>query len=218
LEGTSGRCFLRGGDSRSIWSIPISDEQRQVLGTFALYFRVPGRPADRHWKLIELATSTAAIAIIKHRETGALRASEERLRLAVTSGNIGIWEWDVDTNRLVWSAQLKAICGWPPAAGDQTLQMFMDAVHSRDRARVGTALQRSIAQRGHLSLEYRIIRPDGTVRWIAGRGEYDGAGRPVRMLGVGIDVTERKHAEEEINRREAQLAEAQRIAHLGSYE
>ena len=206
---------------RACWSTPIFDEQRRVLGTFALYFREPGRPDERHWKLIELATSTAAIAIIKNRESEALRASEERLRLAVIGGNVGTWEWHVDTNRLVWSAELKRMFGWPTTTDNLTLQMFMDAVHPEDRGLVEAALQRSVTEAANRTVEFRIVRPDGSLRWIAatgGRGEYDAAGRAVRMLGVGLDITERKRADEEINRREAQLGEAQRIAHIGSYE
>jgi PAS domain S-box-containing protein len=206
---------------RACWSTPIFDEQRLVLGTFALYFRERGRPDERHWKLIELATATAAIAIIKHRETEALRASEERLRLAVTGGQVGIWEWHVDTNRLVWSAELKRMFGWPTTADDLTLQMFMDAVDPEDRGRVEATLQRAVTEAANRTVEFRIVRPDGSLRWIAatgGRGEYDAAGRAVRMLGVGLDITERKRADEEISRREAQLGEAQRIAHIGSYE
>ena len=206
---------------RACWSTPIFDEQRRVLGTFALYFRARGRPDERHWKLIEVATSTAAIAIIKHRETEALRVSEERLRLAVTGGQVGIWEWHVETNRLVWSAELKRMFGWPTTTDNLTLQMFMDAVHPEDRGLVEATLRRSLIEAANHTVEFRIVRPDGTLRWIAatgGRGEYDAAGRAVRMLGVGLDITERKRADEEINRREAQLGEAQRIAHLGSYE
>jgi PAS domain S-box-containing protein len=205
---------------RACWSTPIFNEERRVLGTFALYFRHPGRPDQRHWKLIELATSTAAIAIIKYRETQALRASEQRLRLAVTGGNVGIWEWDVDSNRLVWSRELKSMFGWPPAADDLTLPMFVDAVHPDDREAVKTALRRLATDPATSSAEFRIVHPDGSVRWIAatGGGEADAAGRVVRTRGVALDITERKRADDEINRREAQLAEAQRIAHLGSYE
>ena len=89
-------------------------------------------------------TLAALIAIVKHRETKALRASEERLRLAVTGGNVGIWEWDVGTNHLVWSDQLKAMCGWPTEAEDLTLKMFMDAIHPEDRFRIDAALQGSV--------------------------------------------------------------------------
>ena len=204
---------------RACWSTPIFDGQRRVLGTFALYFRTPGRPSARHLQLIDLCTHTAAIAIVKHRETQALLASEERQRLAVTGGNIGIWEWNVSTNRLVWSNELKTIFGWPQEAQHLTFEMFTDAIHPNDRMRIEGALRRTIADRARYDEEYRIVRPDGSVRWIAakGRTEYD-AGVPVRMMGVALDITDRKCAQEDVSRREAQLAEAQRIAQLGSYE
>src|SRR4029453_5009563 len=119
---------------RACWSMPIFDEQRRLLGTFALYFRPPGRPTGRHWQLIEMATHTAAIAIVKNRETDALRASEERLRLAITGGSVGIWEWDIAANRLVWSDQLKAMFGWPAEAEDLTPKMLM--IYPEDRLRI----------------------------------------------------------------------------------
>ena len=205
---------------RACWSTPIFDARRRVLGTFALYFHTPGRPTERHRRLIEMATHTAAIAIVKHQETHALRASEERLRLAVTGGNVGIWHWDVATNRLSWSDHLRVMVGWPGEADEPSRQVFVELIHPDDRERIETALQHALAEHGHYDVEFRIRRPDGSLRWIAakGRGEYDAAGQPLRMTGVALDVTDRKRAEEEVTRREAQLAEAQRIAHLGSYE
>ena len=83
-----------------------------VLGTFALYFRAPGRPSERHRRLIELSTHTAAIAISQHRETQALRISEKRLRLAVTGGNVGIWEWNAGSRPAGIEREFKAILGW----------------------------------------------------------------------------------------------------------
>jgi PAS domain S-box-containing protein len=203
------------------WSTPIFDEQGRVLGTFALYFRTHGRPTHSHHKLIEVATYIAAVAIVRHRETQALRTSEERLRLAVTGGNIGIWEWDVGTDCIVLSDELKAIFGWPTELEDDlTLRMFMDAIHPEDRLRIEAALQCSLAEHTNYEVEFRTLLPDGPLRWIAakGRGEYNAAGKPVRMFGVALDITDRKRAEQEINRREAQLVMAQRIAHLGSYD
>jgi PAS domain S-box-containing protein len=198
------RDFALKHDLRACWSIPIFDEQRHVLGTFALYFRTPGRPTARHWQLIETTTQAAAFAIVKQRETEALRTSEERLRLAVTGGNVGIWEWDVGTNRLVWSDQLKAMFGWPTEADDLTLKMFMDAIHPEDRFRVDAALQRSLAERSNYEVEYRILQPNGSLRWVAakGCGEYDANGAAMRMMGVALDITERKRAEDMLRRSE----------------
>ena len=205
---------------RACWSTPIFDGQRAVLGTFALYFPIPTRPSERQLRMVELCTHTAAIAIVKDRETQALLASEERLRLATSGGQIGTWEWTVGSDRLVWSDELKAMFGWPTALTDLTFEMVMSAVHPDDRAHVRSSLRHALTGGATYQEECRIIRPDGSVRWIAttGRGEYDTTGWCVRMLGVSLDVTDRKQAEEEIRSREAQLTEAQRIAHLGSYE
>ena len=204
---------------RACWSTPIFDGQRRVLGTFALYFHKPGPPTARHLRLIGMATYTASIAIVKYQETEALRASEERQRLAVTGANVGIWEWHIGTGRLVWSSELKAMFGYSPETGGLTLEKFRNTIHPEDRARVDTALQDALSRRANYAAEYRIILPDGSQRWISstGRAEYAG-GVPVRMMGIALDVTGRKQAEEEINRREAQLAEAQRVAQVGSYE
>ena len=202
---------------RACWSTPIFDPGGRVLGTFALYFRAPGRPTKMHADLIAMATHTAAIAIVKERESEALLRSEERLRLAVTGGNVGIWEWTVGSHQLICSQEMKGILGWTwPSV---TLGRFARMVHPRDRGRLQAALRRSLVERANYDVEFRITRPDGSLRWIAakGRGEYAG-GQPVRIYGVGLDITERKLAEREIRRREMQLAEAQKIAHIGSYE
>ena len=149
---------------RACWSTPIFDAQHRVLGTFALYFRSATRPDQRHRDLIDLATQTASIAIVKYKETEALRASEELLRLAVSGGNVGIWEWVLHNNRLVWSAELKAMFGWPLEADDLDLKKFLDAVHFEDRPGVEAALQRSLAERSDYDVEFRIALSDGSIR------------------------------------------------------
>ncbi|MGE5568934.1 MAG: PAS domain-containing protein [Rhodospirillales bacterium] len=204
---------------RACWSTPIFDPRRRVLGTFACYFRAPARPGKKELKLIEIATYTAAIAIFKHREEEALRTSEERLRLAVSCGQVGIWEWDIAAGRVVWSDRLKAIFGWPAGADNPDPRAVLDAIHPEDRPRVEAALEQACAAGADYNVEYRIYWPDGSLHWVASKGRIvSDAGRLVRAVGVALDITERKRAEEELARREAQLSEAQRIAHLGSYE
>jgi PAS domain S-box-containing protein len=199
---------------RACWSTPIFDAQRHVLGTFALYFRNPGGPTDRHRQLIDICTHTAAIAIVKHRETQALRAGEERLRLAVTAGNVGTWEWNIRNDRVVSASPWQAA---PVEFG--SLQAALATIHAGDRDRVAAAIRDAVDHRSRLDTEYRTTAPDGSAHWIAatGRPEYDIADNPVRMVGVVLDITDRKRAEEETARRQAQLADAQRIARLGSY-
>lgn len=207
-------------DLRACWSTPIFDAQRRVLGSFAMYFRAPGRPDARHLQLIEISTHVAAIAISKHQETEALRASEERLRLALSGGRVDIWEWDMVTQRVNWRGPLKSVFGWPNEVEDFPLDLLLQAVVTDDRASVEAALQGSLAGGGGHEVEFRVTHPGGELHWIASKGcpELDSSGKAVRMRGVALEITERKHAEEEIKRREAQLVEAQRIARLGSYE
>jgi PAS domain S-box-containing protein len=200
---------------RACWSSPIFDAERHVLGTFALYFPAPGRPTERHRQLIDICTHTAAIAIVKHRETQALRASEERLRLALTAGSVGTWEWNIRNDRVFIASPWRA----EPVAF-ASLQAALTVVHVEDRLRVGAAIRHAVDHRSRLDTEYRATSPDGSARWIAvtGRPEYDLTETPVRMIGVALDITDRKRAEEDMARRQAQLAEAQRIARLGSYQ
>ncbi len=192
---------------RACWSTPIFDEQRRVLGTFALYFRTTGLPTDRHRELIDMATQTAAIAISGNRRIEALRASEERLRLAVSGADLGIWEWDLASDRLIANDRFKAIFGWTGEASDLTRSRFVDAIETEDRPRIQDAIQRSLAGRAEYDIEYRIVHPDGSLRWIAsrGRGQYDATGKPVRMLGVALDITERKQIEHALKKSEREF-------------
>jgi PAS domain S-box-containing protein len=195
-------------DLRACWSTPIFDGQQHVLGTFALYFRTPGVPAKRHNELIEMATQTAAIAIMKQRETAALRASEERLRLAVTGGRLGIWEWDIATNRLTWNDELKASFGWT-RTDELTLAIFMESIHAEDRFRIEQALQRCLAEHADCDVQYRVRLSDGSLHWIEAKGRCvcDSNDRLERMVGVSIDITERKLAEEQIGKSRMELQE-----------
>ncbi len=204
---------------RACWSTPIFDVEHRVLGTFAMYFRTPGRPDPRDLRLIEISTHIAAIAIAKHQRTEALHSSEERLRLAL-SGNVDIWEWDLSTQHLWWRGQLGAIFGWRGEVGNLPLNSVLAAIAPEDRSHVETVLQASLAQGISHELEYRVVPLDGSQRWIASRGrpEYDSSGKAVRLTGVAMEITERKLVEEALKRHQAQLLEAQRIARLGSYE
>jgi PAS domain S-box-containing protein len=187
---------------RAAWSTPIVDGHRGVLGAFAVYFRGPTRPSARHRYLVEAATHPVVTALINQREMEARRASEERLRMAVTGGNVGIWEWDVVTGRVVLSEQLRAMFHWPIDAGDLTLDQIIDRIHRDDQRLVNESLERSVVWGLDFDIEYRVVGPRGAVRWIAakGGGEYEESSTPVRMIGVALDITERKEAEIQLRR------------------
>jgi PAS domain S-box-containing protein len=126
----------------------------------------------------------------------ALRERDERLRLSLEAGGLGTWEWMLPTGRIVWSPALEAIHGLAPGTFGGTFDAFESVVHADDRDRVRASV-RAALEHGEDRAEYRVVRPDGGVRWIEGRGVafYDATGRPERLVGVCADVTEDKRAD-----------------------
>jgi PAS domain S-box-containing protein len=143
----------------------------------------------------------------RERVQAALRSSESRLLEAQALAHVGSWEWDIERDELRWSDEVHRIYGVEPGSFDVTYDSFIAMVHSEDRAEVEASVRGALATGGFFEVEHRIVRPDGTERTVAGRGRtvLDRDGRPIRMLGTELDITERKRAEEQ--RRE--LADAQ---------
>jgi PAS domain S-box-containing protein len=140
------------------------------------------------------------------RTTKALRESEERLRLAMSSGTIGIWDWCLSTGHLAWSPELCEILGME-AGVKRTYEDFKSRVHPDDLAAMESERDAAIRNRAQFDLEFRIIRPSGEIRWLSarGRGFYDENGRVVRVVGNNIDITERVQAKEALRERELRL-------------
>jgi PAS domain S-box-containing protein len=129
----------------------------------------------------------------------ALRASEGRLLLAMDAARIGYWEVDLTTGKVIRSESLERIFGLPPGSLPAHQEAFFALVHPEDVARLRLRAQTiPDHNREGANIEYRILRPDGTVRWIASRGQRTlGAdGKLTRISGLSIDITERRQAEE----------------------
>ena len=148
----------------------------------------------------------------------ALRASEERLRLAQQAARIGTFEWNILTGVNTWTADLEAMYGLPRGGFAGTQEAFENLVHPDDRERVIMLVDSSLKTGGTESGEWRVVWPDGSVHWISAQWRVfmDESSKPSRMIGVNLDVSERKQAEEMLlgmNRRmiEAQEQERARI-------
>lgn len=139
----------------------------------------------------------AAAEAQRRRGAEALREESERLHLAHEAGRTGTWEWDIATGTVAWSRGMAAIHGLAPGDFAGTLNAYLGHVHPADCAGVLRAIAQVREGRPEESLEYRIVRPGGEVRWVEGRGRLvlDAAGKPSRMCGVCLDCTERKQAE-----------------------
>ena len=126
-----------------------------------------------------------------------LNESEERVALAAEAAHLGGWEWNVTTNKLWLSDPARMLFQFEPEA-DITYSIWSERIHPEDRALREKALRRAIDTRSQYELEYRIVLPDQKVRWIAGRGHYliNPETKEGRLLGVSMDVTERKQTEQ----------------------
>jgi PAS domain S-box-containing protein len=128
----------------------------------------------------------------------ALRASEERLRLAQQAARIGTFDWNIRTGVNTWTPELEAIYGLPPGGFGGTQTVFENLVHPDDRAGVIKLVDAAMKSGQPTKCEWRVVWGDGSVHWIAGRWQVfmDASGEPSKMIGVNIDVTERKLADE----------------------
>ena len=129
----------------------------------------------------------------------ALRHSEESLRLAITAGGLGTWHWHVADGQMRASPEMLRMLG---LGADATLQhqQFLRLIYPSDRESIAAALQRALLRNADFREDFRVIWPDGSVRWLAGIGRayVEETAGGWRMEGVAIDITERKHSEREM--------------------
>lgn len=126
---------------------------------------------------------------------------ELSLAQAQRVAHVGSYEWDTETGAIAWSDELCRIFGFEPGSTEMGFETFISAVHPDDRGFVADGLQRAVDAAEQFEAVFRIHRPDGSIRWIDGRGEVvRDLGKAPRLIGTGQDITERKSLEAERDR------------------
>jgi PAS domain S-box-containing protein len=175
-------------------AVPLA-AHRRVLGALALSFDdavILGDP-KRHAALTLAAQ--CAEALERALLTSDMALANQRLEAALEAGRMGWWEWDPDAGRVIWSASLERIYGLEPGTFGGTYEDYIALIHPEDRAEAAARISSGLTGQGH-AFEHRIVRPDGSVRWVDGRGRViEGSGLSVRMGGIAVDITDRKRDE-----------------------
>jgi PAS domain S-box-containing protein len=136
---------------------------------------------------------------------------QERLELAQKAGKIGTFEWNIQSHDVTWTAELEALYGLAPGSFDGRYDGWIQTIHSDDRIKTEQELWQAVKTGQGLDTEFRIVCPAGEIRWIAVKSSlfHDQAGKPLRMIGIHMDITEKKQLE-------AQFLRAQRLESLGT--
>lgn len=134
------------------------------------------------------------------KEEGVVPGGDSLLKLALEAARMGTWERNLLTGEDRWSPRQEALFGLAAGSFDSKHQSFLERIHPGDRRAVEVAVERAIAGESRYESEYRIYWPDGTIRWMIGRGDVirDAGGRAARMVGITMDITERKLTEQRL--------------------
>jgi PAS domain S-box-containing protein len=188
-------------------------EQGQMVGKFSLH-RPDGTVRETEFAAVANFIPHRHLSILRdvsdrQQAQAALRESEQRLNLALSASSKGMWDWNLQTNELIWSESMCYLFDLDPQTFDNRLESFFNFIHPEDRKFVEQSLIGAINEQAICNIEFRVVWLDGTVHWANGKGQvfYDETNRPLRMIGVHHDITERKQAEAALKSSEQKLQE-----------
>jgi two-component system, LuxR family, sensor kinase FixL len=218
-RGDRQRALLVGGSmilgAIVAWHVPLV-----IWGVidvpFFLSFAYSGVVLAMGYELSSDMLRTARLARQLEASEADLRETQERMELAANAAELSMWMWDIPRNEIWITDKGRSLFGFSPSE-KLDFDRFRSTLHPEDREAVLTAVENSLRTGAEYRSEYRVLLPDGQLRWIAGRGhvEFNGNNQPVRMRGASLDITKRKQAEEQAARQRNELAHLSRVATLG---
>ncbi|MEH2060244.1 MAG: AAA family ATPase [Nostoc sp.] len=184
---------------KSVLCLPIA-RQSKLLGILYLENNlISSAFTQDKLSVLEILTVQIAISLENARLYQGLEDSQAQLNLALKSGKIGVWSWDIASDRFNWDEQIYQLFGVTPETFAGTSEALLARLHPDDRGLLAKSLSRAINEGVEHNLEYRIIHDDGSIRYAACRGKafFNEAGKATHMNGVVLDITERKQSEAE---------------------
>lgn len=201
---------------KSVWSTPICSNEGRVLGTFCVYHRQPAAPSPHHQSLMAHATHIASIAIERSRIEAALRRSEMLLAEGQKLSATGTFSWRVDTDEISFSEELHRIFEFEPDTG-VTIEKVLARLHPEDVPALAAQMARVRAGRDYRGYEIRLRFADGRIKHLRTFGRViRHEDERLECLAAVQDVTQRRIAEETLDRVRSELAHVTRVMSLGA--
>jgi len=201
-EAEEERRLCLAENMKSILSIPMVSGRR-TLGSCALVAVRAERiwPADLVQRM-RLIAAVFAGALARKRSEESLRESEARLNLAATSAEAGLWILEISTGHIWATEKARELYGFAPGQ-ELNFEEFVQIVDPGDREGLRRSVEQATQTRGDFQEEYRIVHPDGTIKWMAARGRpyFKSSGEPERLMGVSVDISERRQMENQLRGR-----------------
>ncbi len=186
-------CRFRRWDGEYQWficrAVPTRDAGGHITGWIGTITNIDNQKQLEATLLNEIAN--------RQQTEFALQQSQKRLELAMEAAHLGSWDLDIQTGKVHWSTSLERLFDMAPGSFDGRYETARAMIHPDDLPWVEQAIHRAVYDREDYNIEFRFIKPDGTVRWALGLGRvfYDTNGQPMTMTGVDMDISERKQIE-----------------------
>jgi PAS domain S-box-containing protein len=179
------------GRVRGYVGVPLVVPDGTTVGTFAVYARTPRVWADGDVALLRQLADSAATELELSALSREFEAHRLRFELAIDAAEIGSFDWDLATGRLVWDDRMVELLGYERDTFQETIESFVSRLHPDDRARTLETMDAAVADCEEFDAEFRVVLPSGETRWLRARGRVlaDDTGSAVRFLGAGFDTT-----------------------------
>ncbi|GAB4257303.1 MAG: hypothetical protein Kow0065_06480 [Methylomicrobium sp.] len=185
----------------SCWAEPIRNGQNQVIGTFAIYQPTIGAPSATDLQSLDSACRLASIAIELDTSQRRLRDRQAQLQAAIHASRAGMWQWELETHRVMWSDMTWDLYDLQPDMFQPNFEAWRNTVVAEDLQRIEPVILDAVALHADFEVEWRVRgRPDHQPRWLLARGcpQPSTADKVTRYIGVVMDITERKQLELEL--------------------